>query len=369
MALTLGLTVGWVFGASQLEASRPDPTALPGAPPLSSTTTTVRANEGSESSVSVATLAPRRLNRPELELLPGTSALAGEVALFGGSGSGEGTLHVFRPGGSLVRREEVPFQIGDFVYPILLTRGSLVFTDLHSAFVLDSDLVDSPDSLGEASYVVPGAQPGLVWLVDDTWVAPLEVESGTVGDRYDAGEFSEALAGVADGLIVAPIDQDTYGQIAYWTAADGLLSIDLAYDPPTGALAAAENMTVVATPDFLQILNVGDGSAPNTFPIDLSEERVNDVCLSPGLRYVAIVGGTGVTVLVNTSDGEVVRTLSDVSTWNGIGWTSPDQFVYLADLPGGTLLQVLDVSTGEIQAIASLRLSGGGWLAASGSMC
>lgn len=377
VALILGLTIGWVFGALQTESPRPTSTSVGTTSPtdteiaLSSvlTATTAAGDEIPGPSVASSRSVTSPVDRPEVEPMTGAAQLEGEVALTRALSSRGNALYVFRPGGSLVLRGDTEFQRGGFAYPMLLTAGRLVFTDLYGAFVLDSDLMSGPELLGEASYVVPGARPGLVWLVGDTWVAPLEVETGTVGDRYDNGEFSEALAGVASGLIVAPDDQNSFGQIAYWTAAEGLVSIDLAYDPLTSVVAAAENMAVVATPDFVQTLNLGDGSAPTTFPLDLSSERISEVCLSSDLRYVAIVGSDGDAVVVETDTGGVVLTPRDVFPQNGIGWASPAQFVYVVDLPGGRLLQAVDVPTGVTQAVASLEPVGGWWLAASGAMC
>ncbi len=266
-ALIVGLAIGWIFGALQTESPRPDSSALSVATTLASqpavtvfsSTSTVTADndQAPDSTVSrpVRVLPP--VNRPEVEPMPGAVVLEGEVALTRAFASDGSTLYIFRPGGTLVRREEVPLSPGDFEYPMLITSGRLAFVGSDGAFILDVDLLDRPESLGGARYLVPGARPGLIWVVGDTWVAPLDVETGRVGTRSEiAEEFSWVITGLADGLAVIPLDEEAYGPSAYWTPTSGLEAIELTNPTQSGIRTAANDVAVVVSPGVIRVLNL-----------------------------------------------------------------------------------------------------------------
>jgi len=225
----------------------------------------------------------------------------------------------------------------------------------------------------EASFVVPGSTPGLVWLAGEgaEWVAPLDVQSGTVGERFDVGDlFWWPLAGVADGLFVSPVDEASYGRAAYWSPTEGLRPINLPDPLQSGIHAAAGNLAVVVSSGVIDIFDLAVGNYVTSFPIQLGEGIVSEVCLSPGQETVAIVGSTGQVDVVETRTGAVLLRLSGVHAFNAMGWTSPEQLVYIADLDERTRrIYAVDVATGAIHNIADLEGAIGWWLTASGAMC
>ncbi len=305
--------------------------------------------------------------------LAGAGFLDGHVALTPFPGPSDGkTLWVFRPSGSVVRRDDVPFHPGDYPHPMLLTDGRIIFADLGDAFLLNVDLVEPAERLGEASFVVPGATPGLVWLVGRgvEWMAPVDVEAKTVGERFEVSDVIQwPLAGIADGLVVIPVDEETYGTTAYWSPTEGLEPIELITPTRSGVYTATANTAVVVSPGLIRVLDFATGEFVASFPIELGEGLVSEVCLSPDQDYVAIVGSTGEAFIADTRSGEVLQRLAGVHGNNSIGWTSNDQIVYIADIAGATWIEALDVSTGDSADVAVLSGSQGWWLTASGAMC
>lgn len=68
-------------------------------------------------------------------------------------------------------------------------------------------------------------------------------------------------------------------------------------------------------------------------------------------------------------DGSLVELPSGIQGWRSIGWTSDTQLVYLIDIEDETIIQTLDITTGETQDIATLQSFRGWTLTASGPMC
>ena len=383
--------VGFLIGVTTGGGDEPDPLDTVSTPVPAATTATTQADDGSSSSSASSSSAPttatsgdatgplvpstpRRATTSEVKPLEGVGALAGDVALtpFPGA-SGGSTLWVVRAGGSVVRRDKVPFWPGDFPHPMLMTEERIAFAGLDHAYLIDADLVEPPAPLTEASFVVPGSTPGLVWLAGEgaEWVAPLDVQSGTVGERFDVGDlFWWPLAGVADGLFVSPVDEASYGRAAYWSPTEGLRPINLPDPLQSGIHAAAGNLAVVVSSGVIDIFDLAVGNYVTSFPIQLGEGIVSEVCLSPGQETVAIVGSTGQVDVVETRTGAVLLRLSGVHAFNAMGWTSPEQLVYIADLDERTRrIYAVDVATGAIHNIADLEGAIGWWLTASGAMC
>jgi hypothetical protein len=256
---------------------------------------------------------------------------------------------------------------------MLMTEDRIAFAGLDHAYLIDTDLVDPAEPLTEDSFVVPGSTPGLVWLAGEgaSWVAPLDVQTVTVGERFEVGDlFWWPLAGVADGLIVSPVDEASYGRVAYWSPTEGLRPINLPDPLQSGIHAAAGNLAVVVSPGMIDIFDFAVGDYITSFPIQLGEGNVSEVCLSPGQGTVAIVGSTGQADVVETRTGAVLLRLSGVRASNAIGWTSPEQLVYIAHVDERTRrILAVDVTTGAIHNIADLEGAIGWWLTASGTMC
>lgn len=317
---------------------------------------------------------PVTFTAASLEPLPGADSLLGQVALtpFPG-GTDNGTLWVLRPGGSVVRRDDLPLTPGDYPYPLLMTDGHIAFANLESGYVIDADLLSSREPLTGASFVVPSSAPGHVWFVGPggDWVALVDVASKTVGDRIEvADEFSWPHAGVADGLIVIPLDQDTDGRQAYWSPTDGLEPILLDNPDESYVIAASGDVAVVVQGDLIRVMDIPAGDYLGRPGPRVGDGPDIEACLSPDQQYVAVVASTGDAYIMEVNTGVIVHRFSDLHYNNSIGWTDPDQFVFIADTPAGTTVQAIDVSIGRVHLAA--RLTGHPsqwWLAADGTMC
>jgi len=98
----------------------------------------------------------------------------------------------------------------------MVTSERIAFASFCHGYLLDADAVASAEPLAPATFVVPGANEGLVWFVrsrsllgDVSWVAPVDVDTQIVGPELNITDlFSGVVVGVADGLIVNPKDQD-----------------------------------------------------------------------------------------------------------------------------------------------------------------
>jgi hypothetical protein len=298
----------------------------------------------------------------------------------------EDRVWVLRPGGSVVGRAD--HFIGGAA---LMTVGS-VMTGL---WIFDDDLVDRPTMLGSNRELIAGAEPGLVWFArtqnlrgretrigDYLWVAPVDVESRTVGERADiTGLISRPVAGVADGLIVVPVDDETYGRFAYWSPTDGLVSLNLRDPGSDIVVAASGNLVVVATAGRVSVLDIASGDYLSSFSFN-SGGTVTSACLSPDRRRVIVVGSNGEAVVGNTTTGEISvidgtnvdydelwPNITSIQQTHGIGWTADDQVVFIGGGEDRKHLFGFDIATGEIFKIADLDGAGEWWLAASGSMC
>ena len=383
----IGVLIGWAIGVSVSDSAEVDittissretappepPTTSSVATPVTTTTVTPSTTVATTSTAPATTSTTALTTAVVVDPLSGAAALEGTVALAPvPAPPGDSPLWVFRAGGSVVRRVDLPFRSGGFPQPMLLTAGRLVFTNLDQAYVVDVDLVDAPQSLGEASFVVPGAIAGSVWLVGGrvAWVAPLDVADGVVGTRFDVSDtFSWPLRGYADGLIVTSADEAADSRSAYWSPTSGIQPIEDIGSSQSGVFTVSGDLAAVVSPGVAHVWRVPVWERVSNFPLDLGDGLVSEVCFSPDQRYVAVVGSTGRALIVTTHDGSIVRRLTGLHGHNSVGWTSAEQFVYIVDARAGTLVQALDIGTGAFHQVAAIRSSRGWWLAAGGAMC
>jgi hypothetical protein len=346
----------------------------------------------SQASTNVGVPADTGVSLPDDEnppfVSPGTERrLRGHVAVAVGE-----NLRTFRPGGSVVSRSWGGRGIigGTGPYPILMSAGYLLYSG-SSGWMFDIDLAEEPVMFGTNRDIIPGAEPGVVWFSrrsgptgDYLWVASVDVESLTIGERVDITDvFTYPVAGVADGLIVVPIDQDTYGRFAYWSPTDGLAPIGLRDPSQETVVTASGNLVVVAVRGGVRFFDISSGSYVSSFPFDFGE-AVTSACLSPDREHVVVVGSNGDAIVGSTTTGEVMplkdtgaeQSRSEILVPNqlthGIGWTTADQVVFIGvDEDGvdedGSHLFGFDIDTRESFYIAGLRY--GAHIAASGAMC
>lgn len=372
VVLLIGMGVVWTAVSQD---STPSTSAAPlliespstlGTTPVTSTSSTSLAFVSS-------TTEPNSSSAITVTLRDGATVLEGEVALTPEPGMlGGGTLWVLGPGGSIERMDGVPFWPGDYPYPMLMTGGHVMFTNLTDGYLIDAELTELPDPLTEASFIIPGATAGLVWFVGPgvDWVAPVDAKSRAVGEQYDVSDvFWWPVAGVSDGLIVNPIDEVSYGRFAYWSPSEGLQRLDLRVPQHEYVLAASGNVAVAVSPDEVSILNILSGDYLSAFRIEFSRSVLSTVCLSPDQQHLAMVGSNGEAFLGHTDDGSFIELPAGIHGWKSIGWTSDTQLVYIIDIDDETLIQSFDITTGATYDIATLQSFRRWMLTASGSMC
>jgi hypothetical protein len=313
----------------------------------------------------------------------GPGALAGDVVLTSLTLPPKlpppASLWVLRPGGSVVKRVDVPMT--PRTYPLLMTSGRIVFAHYGFGYVLDADLVDQAVRLVSTSLVVSGGKEGVVWFVGErsltdemTWVAPVDVAAQTVGERIIISDlFTEIVTGVADGLLVRPVDQDNNGLYAYWSPTEGLTPLDITDATQKTVMAASGNYAAVVSKDEVSILNVANGEYVSTFSLQFGDVDVSSVCLSPDQEYVAVVASNGLAIVGNTSNGRTIDLTQAANSRRpairSVAWTSADQLVYVIELRDETAVETFDVTTRGRHQIATLQGSHEWWLTASGTMC
>jgi hypothetical protein len=353
----------------------------------STTSTTVEPSSGGvpEATVAVPPTAttipmdPTLIVGPESE---GSTALAGDIAITTPDGWGEqgATLWILHAGGHIVRRTGIHFEAGIHQYPLLFTAGRIVFMQGNSAIVLEHYLASGATEVASTQFIVPGATPGLVWFIGTGTeaasafgsVSLADLVSGTVGDSVES-EFSRAVVGVADGLIVDPGAPEVFGRFTYWSPESGNVSLDLP-DPGTTTIEAASgDLAVAVSPDVVSVLNVRNGAVEAEFPIDFEGGTVRSVCVSPDYASVVVVWSNGEAFVGNIRTGEIMpmTNIAD-SAAHGIRsavWASAEQLVYVVDRGIEIAVEALDIATGHRSNIATLEGSINWLLAANAAMC
>lgn len=310
----------------------------------------------------------------------GSAVLAGDIAITTPDGWGEqgATVWILSAAGGIVVRTDLQYETGIHRYPLLFTAGRIVFMEGNSVFVLDHDLASAPTEVATASFIVPGATPGLVWFLGTgseaasgiSSISLMDLVSGTVGDRFDPWD---GVVGVADGLIVESDGSETLGRFAYWSPKSGLVSLDLPDPGRTTFEAASGDLAVALSPDVVRVLNVVNGATAAEFPIEFTEGTVRSACLSPDQARVVVVWSNGEAFVGDIRSGDIIA-VSDASESTAPGirsavWASAEQLVYVIDRGDEISLETLDISTGRRFRIATLEGSINWLLAADAAMC
>jgi hypothetical protein len=391
---------GWILFTQGSTDTDPvtSPTLLPPTPDEASVVTpTVAPDEASVVTTTVASPTaadPVSVfgNPPASVTAETPQQLAGYVAVSAGKRDAANTVWVLRAGGSVVSRNDVPtFDARVGGYPLLkflMKGGHIAFVRSGNGYLLDADLIDGHEYVGPATYIIPGAEPRTLWFVDspglttDTEsVTLVKVESRTLGEPIEVtGVFSRPLVGVADGLIVYDLEEE----LAFWSPTDGLVPLDQLGDD--AVFAASGNTVGVIQSGRVSLLDIVSGEYVSldivsgeyvsflTFNVGLGR-----ACLSPNGQHVIVLLPHGEVVLGNFTTGEVVGLMGvgepfgpgvTVQLENGIGWTTDDQFVFIAE-PAGDAKHIFgfDIATGERFVVAQLDGPGQWQLTASGTTC
>jgi hypothetical protein len=386
------VTGGWLLVTQGSTDTDPvtNPTLLPVTPDEASVVTTTTASVVTTPTASPTTADPLSVfGNPPISITAKTpQQLRGYVAVTSPDDPPfyQYTVWVLRPGGSLVSRADNVIGRGNVEYPMLITAGHLIL----GGRILDIDLAEPPISLWTAGSVIPGTSPGLVWLTqrveriqnDSVWVSPVDVESLTVGERIEVTDlFSRPIVGVADGLIVVPVEQPSsfFGdELAFWSPTDGLVPLDLPGEVDT-VVSALGDVVVVASTGRARFLNVVSGEYVGSVELLDIRGPVTSACLSPDGQYVIVVGWNGKAVVGNTNTGEVVG-LNEVTEdyfgpglsvqqEHGIGWTTDDQLVFIAGNEDAKHIFGFDLANRDSFHMATLSGLQEWWMTASGTLC
>jgi hypothetical protein len=366
VALVAGM-VGWLVGETGSRESAATTIAdAEGTSPVSSlvettvmvtTTTTTR-----------SLLAPIR----SLNVLPGASSLKGLVAVAPHpNATGESPLWMLNSSRA-VQRLEIPLAPGDYPYPLIMADRRVVFVDFDSAYVVDVDLNEAPVAVSDGGFLVPGGSSDLVWIIESAaqWVAALDVRTGDVSERVDVSDvigFPEA--GVADGLIVRPVDETTYGRVAYWTPTLGLEPIE-SIDPESALLGSSGDVAVFASVNgTIEVVDVANNHLVSRLMVDVGEDPIVEGCLSPERTAAAFTANSGTSVVVDLEDGDVIYSSPPDEFYDIAGWTSIDQLIVITGAEGEQILQAVDPFTGSVNNVARLTGPGSWWATAANSNC
>lgn len=125
----------------------------------------------------------------------------------------------------------------------------------------------------------------------------------------------------------------------------------------------------MTSPDMITVHDIATGDTVTTFTLNTDDGFARFGCFSPDQRFIAISSASGGAFLGDTQNGSLVELPTGIQEWKSLGWTSPDQLVYIINTEGETLVQTYNITTGQTHNIAALQSLGGWFLTASGTMC
>jgi hypothetical protein len=311
--------------------------------------------------------------RPSVRVLRPPSSEEGPVALMPfpeGTAEADDELFVL-DGGGVRSRTDLPLWPSDSPDPIVMGSGEIVFVTLeegYQAFTVPADLWSrDPKRIAPGSYLVPGAGPDQVWIVDDDerQVTGLGLASGNLGEVIALPDTVRWVhAATSDGLVVS-VDADAVapeGVALLGRTLEPLASLpaEWASQPPE-VVTGGGDRAVLGWDGYLAVVDVTRDRL--VYFTDPGPGRLLGVCLSPDQGHLAIKGDTELQV-VDLADGGVVEFPADEG-FNGAAWTSRDRLVLVHD----GFLDVLGVDGEVYSPLAELGGSAHWSVAAVGHSC
>lgn len=273
------------------------------------------------------------------------------------------TLWTLGPGGSVAARTDL--LVGTDGPPPLVTDRFVAFTDTEFGMVVDASLVGEPVVMADASHVVPSDAKDRVWFVAsvDRGLAATEVGLAP-GDSEVVGVYKRPFRLGPDGLEEAQEIDATRHRVGLWGSGT-VVSLNSVQSAPVGVVRVA----ISSSSGLLRSKLVPAQVLPALSKLEDDDGGVSTMCVARGSGRIAAVSDKGTLILVDADGGAAPFTKPGVHPVNGVGWTSPDQLVFLSEVGGVTEVRSIDALTGVIETIAVLSGSTEWTLTASASSC
>jgi hypothetical protein len=342
MALLSGGLIGWLVGVTSPQAGPESSNPLRTQPLSTEEGSSTTSTKVPEMTSSVAMKTPGRLE--------GRIAVASVPE--GRSGA---SLWVIAPE-RVVQGPVVPLWPGDAAFAMVMNEDSLVFSGLQDVYLVDPDLQQEPQSVVEDAFILTSGSPDRVWLVGNLgrWVSALSLQSRELGPAVDIELVGRPLAGVAEGLIIRPLDS-AQGELAYWTSLGGVQALE----PTSDLIGASGNRIVLASRDNrLEIFDVVRRKAVAHFQTDPANRPIAYGCLSPDQA-----------ALLSAQDGQTLYSFGQKEPLEVAGWVSPRQLLAVTRGASSRTLRAIDPFESSSFDVAELRGEGFSWVLTSKWPC
>lgn len=352
-----GLVIGWLFGFTAGPQSSSAPTELS---PIPDDPTTPQSTDAAHSS-SVSDQEESEL-RGRVQLLPGAKDLRGSIALTTPGPFDHQNLWVIRPGGQIVQRVDAPATGSGHRHSLMITGDHIVFGNDEGTFIVGLGLDAPARRVAEPGLLIPDAGRGRAWLVgrdSAKWFAPIDGLTGDVGDRTQLPEgFRWPFTGYGGGILFQPENVSVYGLVAYWPAGGEPEPLGVDFDRQSGLRSVVGHQAAVVTSGpTVTVLDLQTSEEAAVISFNPEGGIAVEACLNEDGRHLAIISSSGKVEIYDTATGESRgRVATSDPSWS-VGWTGPDQLIYIepAESSSALSLQSLDLATEQKTAIATLE--------------
>lgn len=365
------LLIGWLFGFTGDSQDTSAPTQLN---PIPSDPTTPQGPEPATSSSVPARGDAEPTGR--VQPLPGAASLRGSIALTTPGPLAHQNLWVIRPGGRIVQRVDAPAIESGRRHPLMIVGDHVVLTNDDGTFSVSVDLEEPARRVADPGLLIPDAGDSRVWLVgrDVTkWFAPVEGATGDVGNRTGLPEgFRWPFTGYDDGILFQPENVSAYGLVAYWPAGGTPEPLGVDFDRQSGLRSVVGHQAAVVTSGpTVTVLDLQTRQEAAVITFNPEGGIAVEACLNEDGRHLAIISSSGKVEIFDTATGASRFRVSTVDPPWSVGWSAPDQLIYIG--PGesstGLSLESLDLSSGQTTSIATLEDSETWRIATSSRPC
>ena len=260
------------------------------------------------------------------------------------------------------RMGTVPLWPGDAAHPLVVVDGRVVWAANGNVWATSIDLQDDPTVIGSASFLVPSATSGQVWIINQNPMRATEINAaGDVVQRErDLPEHGWPHAAVNGGLLVS-----TPQGLVIWDPTDG--QARRVYDD-RAVLAAAGDYAYLGAGLQLEM------STGETAFLGVAPGSNETAAFSPDGRHLAVFTWTPirgrelVNVFTNHGSEPRVYDLTDNIRTSRLAWSADSRSLYLiaSSRDDGSAERIIGVPLdGSAETIATINQLGWRWLASS----